>query len=119
MRRKHLVLMWLGKRLPKEPVLMLLIGALLFSPMDLKRDVLAASSVDNNCFTQAIAQINKVRYLGKDSAGRDQVEVNWLVHSVSECVPFGGGQDVPGKSSESVIQPFGYEITVKIKRRLG
>lgn len=71
---------------------------------------------ENNCLTQAKAQIGKVRYLGKHSSGDDQVSVEWLVQSVSECVPFGSGEDVPGKVN---ITPFGYELTVKIKRRLG
>jgi hypothetical protein len=71
---------------------------------------------ENNCLTQAVAQINKVRYVGKNSTGDDEVAVEWLVQSVSECVPFGSGQAVAGKEN---ITPFGYEITVKIKRRLG
>jgi hypothetical protein len=71
---------------------------------------------DNNCLTQAVAQINKVRYVGKNSSGDDEVSVEWLVHAVSECVPFGSGEDIPGRVN---IQPFGYELTVKIKRRLG
>src|SRR5436190_2682609 len=70
----------------------------------------------NNCLTQAAAQINKVRYIGKNSTGDDEVAVEWLVQSVSECVPFGSGQYVPGKVDTT---PFGYEITVRIKRRLG
>jgi hypothetical protein len=56
-----------------------------------------------------------VRYIGKNS-GDDEVSVEWLVQSVTECVPFGSGQDVPGRVD---ITPFGYELTVKIKRRLG
>lgn len=76
----------------------------------------ATRAPENNCRTEAVAQINKVRYVGKNSGGDDEVAVEWLVQSVSECVPFGSGPDVPGKTN---ITPFGYEITVKIKRRLG
>jgi hypothetical protein len=75
----------------------------------------SAPTSDNGCLTEAKAQIGKVRYLGRNN-GYDEVSVEWLVTSVSECVPFGSGQDVPGKVD---ITPFGYEITVKIKRRLG
>lgn len=80
------------------------------------KTTLAPAPPDNNCITQAVVQINKLRYLGKNSNGQDEVEVDWLVQSVSDCVVFGSGQDVVGKTS---IPPYGYEITVKIKRRLG
>jgi hypothetical protein len=70
----------------------------------------------NVCIAQATAQINKVRYVGKNSNGQDEVEVEWLVNPLSECFLFGSGKPVSGKND---TPPFGYEITVKIKRRLG
>jgi hypothetical protein len=115
MKRKHLLLMRLTKPSHTKLALFLLVGALLVSPVDLKREALAITPTDV-CLTQAVAQINKVLYLGKNSAGQDEVEVDWLAHSISECVVVGSGQDVPGKAD---IAPSGYEVTVKIKRRLG
>lgn len=70
----------------------------------------------DNCITQAVVQINTVRYVGKNSNGQDEVEVDWLTQSVSDCIAFGSGPEVAGKTN---IPPYGYEITVKIKRRLG
>ena len=116
MKRKHVLLMWLKKLSPKQLALLVLIGALLFSPVDLKRKVLASPPTDV-CLTQAVAQIGSVHYLGKNSAGQDVVEVNWLAQTISDCIVFGSGHDVD--ASKTDIPPFGYEVTVKIKRRLG
>ena len=69
------------------------------------------------CLTLAVAQIGSVHYKGKDAAGQDVVEVDWLAQSGSDCVLFGSGHDVD--ASKTGIPPFGYEVTVKIKRRLG
>ena len=75
-----------------------------------------APSPDNVCLNQAAAQVNQVRYLGKNSNGDDQVKVEWMVQSITECIPFGSGLPVADRVN---IAPFGYELTVKIKRRLG
>ena len=115
MRRRHLVLVWLRKPSHQKLAPLVLAGALLFSPLDLKHKVLAAPATDV-CLTQAVAQIGSVHYLGKNAAGQDEVEVDWLAQTISDCVVFGSGQDVVGKT---VIPPSGYEVTVKIKRRLG
>src|SRR5262245_18010443 len=71
---------------------------------------------DNNCITQTTAQINQVRYLGKNSNGDDNIAVEWQVFSISECVPFGSGLFIPDRVN---IPLFGFEIRVKIKRRFG
>lgn len=91
----------------------------LVTPAGSSAGTYSAPASDNVCLSESKAQINKVRYVGKNSNGDDEVAVDWQVFSISECVPFGSGQDVPLKSNESVIQPTGYEITVKIKRHLG
>lgn len=126
MRRNHLLLMRSSKRLLRKTVPLLLVGALLLSAADSTNEVLAvpvSGSVAatclaqgaSGCITQATAQINKVRYVGKNSNGQDEVEVDWLTNSLSECFLFGSGKD----SGKTNVTPFGYEITVKIKRRLG
>jgi hypothetical protein len=58
-----------------------------------------------------------VHYKGKNAAGQDGVEVDWLAQSISDCVVFGSGHDVNADKTD--IPTFGYEVTVKIKRRLG
>jgi len=68
----------------------------------------------DSCIAQAFVKIEKVAY-GTDD-GKDIVHVEWSNHANSPCVLFGGGLDVPGQSS---ITPFGSEVTVKVKRRLG
>jgi hypothetical protein len=111
-----------------------------YRPLQLKRSLLAALALvmlslsqvvvpfgsaagtnspwppENNCVTQAVAQINQVRYLGKNSNGDDNVAVEWEVFAVSECVPFGSGHPVPDRVN---VPLFGFELRVKIKRRLG
>lgn len=69
------------------------------------------------CLTLAVAQIGSVHYKGKNAAGQDGVEVDWLARSGSDCVVFGSGHDVNADKTD--IPTFGYEVTVKIKRRLG
>jgi hypothetical protein len=78
--------------------------------------ILAAPPPDV-CLTLAVAQIGSVHYQGKNAAGQDGVEVDWLAQSGSDCVVFGSGHDVD--ASKTDIPNFGYEVTVKIKRRLG
>jgi hypothetical protein len=73
-----------------------------------------APQAPNVCVSQATAQINKVRYLGKNSS-HDEIEVEWLAHSLSQCFLFGSGR----ASEKQTVPPFGYELTVKIKRKLG
>lgn len=67
------------------------------------------------CVTRTSIEVEKVQYQGKDS-GNDKVYVEWRDGAVSPCVYFGGGFDVPGQSN---ITPFGYEVTVKVKRKNG
>ena len=87
MRWEDSLFIWFRKRLLKSAH-WVLIGSLFFSSADLKHEVLAvpaSGSVTaasptqgvNNCLTQATAQINSVRYVGKNSSGNDEVEVNW------------------------------------------
>src|SRR6185369_3146326 len=70
---------------------------------------------DNVCIEQATAQINQVRYLGKNSNGDDNVSVEWQVFSISECVKFGSGLII--NNNETPL--FGFELRVTITRRLG
>jgi hypothetical protein len=127
MKREQSLFKRLRKELLKKSGLTLLIGGLVFSSAELKHKVVAmaaSGSVSaacipqsaNGCLTQAAVQINHVRYVGKNSTGQDEVEVDWLTQSLSECFLFGSGKPVAGKND---TPPFGYEITVKIKRRLG
>jgi hypothetical protein len=74
----------------------------------------APAPVDT-CIAQAFVQVQKVEYQGREN-GHDKVYVEWKNQSTSPCVWFGSGFDVPGKAD---IPPFGQEVTVKIKRRLG
>jgi hypothetical protein len=67
------------------------------------------------CVTRTSVEVEKVQYQGKDS-GNDKVYVEWRDGAVSPCIYFGGGFDVPGQSN---ITPFGYEVTVKVKRHNG
>lgn len=69
----------------------------------------------DKCVTRAFIEVKKVQYQGKDS-GDDKVYVEWHDAGASPCVYFGGGFDVPGQSN---ITPFGYEVTVKVKRKNG
>jgi hypothetical protein len=69
----------------------------------------------DTCVTRALVKVVKVQYQGKES-GNDKVYVEWRDGGASPCVYFGGGFDVPGQST---ITPFGYEVTVKIKRKNG
>ena len=114
MKRRHQ-----GNRSYKGSVQLFLIGTLLFSSADIKHRGFAARAAapqaPSVCVSQATAQINKVRYVGKSSSGQDEVEVEWLAHSLSQCFIFGSGR----ASEKQTVPPFGYELTVKIKRRLG
>jgi len=108
MKRKHRSKIKLALSLSMAGILLGLIGQF--------RSEVLASPADNVCITQATAQINQLRYLGKNSNGDDNVAVEWQVFSQSECVPFGSGLFVPDRVN---IPLFGFELRVKIKRRLG
>jgi hypothetical protein len=69
----------------------------------------------DTCINRALIKVERVQYQGKDS-GNDKVFVEWRDAGASPCVYFGGGFDVPGQSN---IPSFGYEVTVKIKRKNG
>jgi len=116
MKHKYLFFRWLKKPSHKKLAPLVLAGALLFSPVDLKRNALATPPPDV-CLTLAVAQIGSAHYKGKNVAGEDGVEVDWLAQSGSDCVVFGSGHDVNADKPD--IPTFGYEVTVKIKRRLG
>jgi hypothetical protein len=108
-RRSLLTIRW-PKSLRGVAVLLIALG--LLTPVNHAPNVLA----DNVCLNGAVVQINQTRYLGKDANGDDKVTVEWLVQSSTECIPFGGGKPVDDRVN---VLPFGYELTVKIKRRLG
>jgi hypothetical protein len=76
---------------------------------------IVAPAAADKCVTRALMQVEKVQYQGKDS-GNDKVYVEWRYGTASPCVYFGGGFDVPGQSN---ITPFGYEVTVNVKRKNG
>jgi len=80
-----------------------------------KTNLNVAQAPGDKCVTRALIEVVKVQYQGKDS-GNDKVYVEWRDGGASPCVYFGGGFDVPGQSN---ITPFGYEVTVKIKRHNG
>jgi hypothetical protein len=80
-----------------------------------KTNLSVAPMPADKCVTRALIEIEKVQYQGKDS-GNDKVYVEWRDGGASPCVYFGGGFDVPGQSN---ITPFGYEVTVKVKRHNG
>jgi len=90
---------------------------LLFLPIGnkAKTNLNVAQAPGDKCVTRALIEVVKVQYQGKDS-GNDKVYVEWRDGGASPCVYFGGGFDVPGQSN---ITPFGYEVTVKIKRHNG
>ena len=85
-------------------------------PLDNKAMTRLSPAPVDTCVALAFVKSEKVEYKGKDNSGNDHVYVEWRDQSTSPCVFFGGGFDVPGKSE---IAPFGQEVTVKIKRRLG
>jgi hypothetical protein len=103
-----------NRKLPLPILGLVLITLLLPAGHRAKSNLASASPVDT-CVAQAFVKIEKVEYKGKDSAGNDQVYVEWRDQSTSPCVYFGGGFDT-GKSQ---VSPFGQEVTVKIKRRFG
>src|SRR6266576_1085580 len=109
MQRKHFLRIDRWRKFQPRPALWVLIGALLFSSIILKHQALA--SPDNVCLNGAAAQVNQVRYLGKNSNGDDQIKVEWMVQSITECIPFGSGLPVDDRVT---VPPFGYELTVKI-----
>ncbi len=111
------------KPLQLERCLLAVVGVALFSlaqfvPPIVSGDAkILTTQPTDVCITQAVAQIGSVHYKGKNAAGQDGVEVDWLAQSISDCVVFGSGHDVNADKTD--IPTFGYEVTVKIKRRLG
>ena len=113
---RHYQPLQLKRSLPAAIGVALLSLSQVVTPFGSAAGTTSSPSPENNCLTQAGAQINKVRYVGKDSNGDDQVKVEWMVFSITECIPFGSGLPIDNRVN---ISPFGYELTVKIKRRLG
>lgn len=112
------------KPLQLERSLLAVVGVALFSLAQFVPPIVSGANAKilttpptDVCLTQAVAQIGSVHYLGKNAAGQDVVEVDWLAQSISDCVVFGSGHDV--NADKTGIPTFGYEVTVKIKRRLG